>query len=235
MKTLIAVVNARSRSDWRNAIRSTWLPQVPRDRADVFFFVGRGEPLDYPEGVIELDCSDKYEHLPEKIRAISKWALEREYEYMLKLDDDVVVRPTSLLCSEYERYDYTGRSNRPESAYPIPYGFSYWLSKKCMSIVSQAALPGDGSNDDEKWVAFNLSQKGIRMRDDRRYFLHQWRLPDPEPLSRRPLRAPKRPVVVLPDPFGQTPGTFAWCVHLSVEQEDKIKEFHKLFSMYGEK
>lgn len=233
-KTLIAIVNARHRPEWRKAIRETWLPQVPRDRADAFFFVGRGEPLDDPEGVMELDCSDKYEHLPEKVRAVAQWALDHKFSYMVKLDDDVVLHPKGFLESGYDKFPYSGRSNRPESPYAIPYGFFYVLDKKSMEIVSKYDLPGDGSNDDEKHVAYNLSLHDIKLHDERRVFLHQFTMPNID-VSRRPLRAPNRPVPTMLWGPQQEPGTFAWCVHLCAEMDIKLNEHKKLFSLYGQK
>lgn len=233
MRTLIAVVNARSRDNWRNAVRSSWLSQVPNDKADAFFFVGRGAPISDLDHVVELDCSDNYEHLPEKVRAISRWALSKGYDYMLKCDDDVILRPKDWLVSGYDRQDYTGRSNRPESPYAIPMGFNYVMSKRCMEIIAVADLPGDGSLDDERWCAYNLSVRGINLTNDNRYFLWQTMLPREVPA--RPLRAPKRPVIdtSLWGPR-QADGTFSWCVHIN-DVAGRIDEFKKIFDIHGEK
>lgn len=233
-RTLIAIIHARHRKAWRDAVRSTWLPQVPQDKADAFFFVGQGEPLGDPEGVVQLACSDKYEHLPEKIRALCKWALEKGYGNLLKCDDDVLLRSKDFLSSGFEKYPYSGRSNRPESLYPIPMGFGYVLDQQCMNIIAQAALPGDGSNDDEKWVAYNLSQNGIFLQDEKRYYLHQMRLPIEEK-PRRSLRAPKRPVPDM-NQWGNTPnpGTFSYCVHIAGETAEKIEEYKKLWIRHRE-
>ena len=104
-----------------------------------------------------------------------------------------------------------------------------------MDIISFSDLPGDGSNDDEKWCAYNLSLQGVHLFDDKRYFLHQLRIFIPE-VARRPLRAPKRPIVDTSQ-WGpqQFPGTFAWCVHIAGELETKLEEYKKLFALYGEK
>lgn len=233
-RTLIAIIHARHRKEWRDAIRKTWLPQVPRDKADAFFFVGRGEPLGDPQGIVQLDCSDKYEHLPEKIKTLCKWALEKNYSHLLKCDDDVIMRPNDFLSSGFERYAYSGRSNRPESPYPIPYGFGYVLNRKCMDIIAKAELPGDGSLDDEKHCAYQLSKNGILLYDDRRYFLHQLRLPL-EDRPRRPLRAPKRPH---PDQsmWGNTPdpNAFSFCIHIGGEISDRLEEYNKLWIRHRE-
>ena len=61
MKTLIAIVHCRTRQLYMDAIRSTWLPLVPAETADIKFFVGKGECKDLPKDVVELDCGDGYE------------------------------------------------------------------------------------------------------------------------------------------------------------------------------
>jgi hypothetical protein len=230
VKTLIAVVNARHRqSTWAQVIRDTWMPFVPRDKADALFFVGRGEGI-VPADTIELDCDDTYQGLPEKIRAIVRWASEHEYEYMLKCDDDTVLDPGRLLDSGYELYPYTGRANRPpNNAVPfwVPMGFNYWLSKRCMEVLRDAPLPSEG-NDDERWVATNLFKAGICLKNDDRYRLHYGLLIN---LSRpirinRPLRNSINNAV---------PGEFSWCVFLEgnsgnrIPTESKLAEFKKVF------
>ena len=239
-RTLIAIINARHRKEWRKCIRESWLPQVPQDKADAFFFVGNGEPLGDPEGVVELDCPDTYFGLPEKIKSLCKWAHAKGYERLLKCDDDVMLRVNDYLNSGIERYPYSGRSNRPESPYAVPYGFCYTIDKKCMEIMSEESMPGTGShkhwhsNDDERWVAETLSQHGILLHDDRRYFLHQYRFPTEEK-ARRPLRAPKRPTVDQ-SLWGNRPdqGTVAYCVHVTAELEEKIAEYYKLWARHRE-
>jgi galactosyltransferase len=234
-KTLFAIISCRHRPQWRQLLRETWIKGVPRDRATALFFVGRGEPLvDSSSDTIELDCSDKYEHLPEKVRAICKWALEHNFSFMLKTDEDALLRPNDFLNSGYDRHEYSGRSNRPESPYPVPYGFGYCMSRKCMEIISKASLPSNGSLDDERFCAETLSQHNIFLHDDRRYFLHQLRIPIEE-RPRRPLRAPKRPH---PDQsmWGNTPdpNCFSFCVHVAAELEEKLEEYRKLWIRHRE-
>ena len=229
MKTLIAVVNARHRPEWLAAVRSSWMPKVPKDKADVFFFVGRGEPIEDLQDVVELDCSDKYEHMPEKIKTIAKWALEHAYEYMLKCDDDVILKPSAILASGYDTRDYTGRANRPPQPYVVPMGFCYWLSRKSMNVVAESPLPPDGSNDDEKWTAKHLWEHDIKLFDDRRYFLHLWKMCSPAADAKRSLRAPKRDKMFMPDIEASG---FSWCIHLAAEQYEKIAEFKKVYERY---
>lgn len=229
-KTLIAIVSARHRKEWRDAIRKTWLPLVPKDKADALFFVGRGEPLQ--EDIIELDCDDSYQGLPEKIRSIIKWAHKHEYEFMLKNDDDVVLKPVELLTSGYEQHQYSGRANRmpnENTPYTVPVGFNYWLSKKCMSILADAEIPKDWDNDDERWVAKILQENGIGLVDDRRYGIYCG-----DEIVQRPLR-PYRPLAPPPPPR-ITSEEFSWTVFLEANSgtgiplDKKIAEFYKLFN-----
>lgn len=235
MKSLIAVVNARTRPEWANAVRRSWLPQVPADKADVRFFVGRGgKPV--PADTVELDCDDSYQGLPEKVRAIFRWAYEREYGNVLKCDDDVILRPNALLDSGYDRFDYVGRENRkPTDLVPftVPMGFNYWLSNKAMSHVVGAELPKD-SNDDELWVARNLHEHSIHLRGDDRYRLHVGQLVN------RPIRV-NRPLRVGAQANPPVFGTFSWCIFLEgnsgnkIPLTTKIAEFDKVFEEHGEK
>jgi hypothetical protein len=233
MKTLIAVINARHRDEWRRAVRSTWLNQVPRDLCDAFFFMGNGEPREFQADEIALDCSDKYEHLPEKVRAITRWALERDYGHMLKCDDDVVLRPKALLSSGYELHDFSGKANRPPQPYVVSFGFNYWLSRKSMKIISEASLPEDGSNDDEKWVAKNLWDHNISLHDDDRYKLHTgWEVYPEFTVQRRALRVSRVPAAI------REPHILSRCIHIEdarVSQEQKLKEFNIVFLKYGER
>jgi hypothetical protein len=237
MKTLIAVVTARHRTAWQNAIRDTWLKLVPTTLADVRFFMGRGEPRVFLGDEIELECDDSYLGLPEKVREIARWALKNGYDFMLKCDDDTVIRPELLLTSGYEKYPYSGKTNRHLEGFNVPVGFNWWISKECMKIVSEAELP-PGDNDDEKWVAWNLHLHGIHLTHDHRYELYMGELPE-QPKSRlyRPLRPPKINSVVNRE-------TFSWTIFLEansgngIPMENKIKEFYhvwgRLYSHEGE-
>ncbi len=203
MKTLLAIVNARHRADWRDIIRKTWLPQVPRDHTDVFFFVGNGSPISDPEGVVELNCSDEYKNLPEKVRSIARWASEQGYDHVLKIDDDVVLRPQMFLGSGFDKHDFSGGVNRPGPC-PVTFGFCYILSRKSMELVKSHSLPHDF--DDEKWVAHVLHAHGIQLMNADGYTLHQ--------------RITDDPTVKI-----------ARCVHLDCThtQEQKLQEFQKIF------
>lgn len=235
-RSLIAVVNARSRQNtWANAVRNTWLTQMP-STVDAKFFVGRGSEQ-VPNDTVALDCDDSYAGLPNKVQEITRYAEKNGYDYVMKLDDDVVIKPKALLASGYDQHPYSGRANRrptDKEPYWVPMGFAYWLNKQCMSIVSAASLPMN--NDDERWVAENLNRHGIALHDDRHYHLYTGGLLDRPQRTNRPLRVGR----ALQDD-SRFDGGFAWCVFFEVggltqriPVEEKIKEFNRLHQKYGE-
>lgn len=238
-KVLLAIVNARHRKEWRQAVRSTWLPLVEkhRERLDAFFFVGRGsEDVSAPD-VVEVDAGDTYFDLPEKIRAIARWAKEHGYEYMAKCDDDVVLLPDLWLQSGFDKLPYSGRANRTPTAdnpFWVPMGFFYVFNKRAIDIVAQAEeLPHrwEKDNDDERWVAELLHKEGITLSDNVNYRLHYGEFKS-RPL-RDPVNAPHRPL--RPTIHSQHLGAFAWCIFLEGHSGDrvsidiKIDLFHKVF------
>jgi len=240
MKTLIAVVNARHRHAWREAIRSTWKPMVPEDRADVFFFQGRGETLEPKADEVFLDCDDSYYGLPNKVQEIMRWSLNTgKYDFTLKCDDDVVLDPFAFLDSGYDKYDFTGRENRPptpENPFWVPMGFNYVLSMRAKALVAAAELPHrwKGDNDDERWVSEVLCKGGIGLHSDSNYRLH-YGTPDNRPLRPRDPNAPNRPL--RPSPIGIHPTAFSWCIFMeglsgsTIPLEIKIREFHRVFEL----
>jgi len=225
--SLIAIVSCHTHKEWRDAIRSTWLSMVP-EGTDVRFFLGRGEHTDQPDEIV-LDCDDSYQGLPEKVQCIVKWALDNNYHYALKLDDDVVLNPIAMLNSGYEKYPYVGLdAHRPvpiSRPYFVAGGFAYWMDKVCMEHVSAAQLPSN--NYDEGWVAKVLYEHGIELHIDQRYTISVCRvLPS---VDKRRIAPRIRPDPVL--------GAFAWCIYfepngsIRYSTQTKIEEFKRVFAV----
>ena len=225
-RSLIAVVSAHTRKAWRDAIRSTWLPMVP-EGTDVRFFLGRGETTTQPDEVV-LDCDDSYLGLPEKVQCIVRWAHDKGYSHVLKLDDDVVLAPKAMLDSGYDKFPYVGlgahRPIPPTRPYFVAGGFAYWMDMTSMEYVIAAQLPPN--NYDEGWVAGVLHEHGIELHADPRYSMAVCRtLPS---VDKRRLAHRTRP-----DPV---PGTFAWCIYFEpnggtrFSTQTKIDEFKRVFA-----
>jgi hypothetical protein len=215
MKTLIAIVTCHTRQDWADMVRKTWVRLVP-NTVDVRFFVGRStKHLSSPD-TINLDCSDAYDGLPNKVQEIIRWALANDYDFMLKCDDDVVIHPEHLLASDYSQFDFTGHQCAEDNQ--VPWGFNYWLSKKAMQIMSEQVLPQ--GNNDEAWVSHTLNRHGLLLHHEERFCLHYGRNLGMQH-SRRPLRKP----LEKPDS-----DYFSWCMHNhDVDKCVIFDEFRRIF------
>jgi hypothetical protein len=229
-KILIGIINCHSREVYANAIRSTWLPLVPKG-IDVIFFRGNGAIREPKEDEVFLDCEDDYQSLPSKVKAVIQWALERDYGHVVKCDDDTVLIPEEFLISGFTKHDFVGNAVYSKDSVSVPWGFLYTLSKKSMELVSNAPLPRN--NNDEHWISNILAQHGISLYVDNRYFLHEGKREDFIEPNKRSLRIPPRTV----NQYTLVPaeGTFAWCIHIpwqghrTTPDAVNIAEFKKVF------
>ena len=228
MKTLIALINCHARPQYADAQRETWIPSLAAG-LDYRFFLGQGNREPKADEVF-LPCDDSYRGLPNKVQETVRWALSYGYDYMLKIDDDVVLKPSSFAVSGYHNYDFTGHTNEDRQAVVAPWGFCYTLSRRAMEKVAQAALPPN--NNDEVWVANTLAQHGITLHNENRYHLHRGHRQDFTQRTIRPLRAPRRdrPMDEVTPQNG-----IAYCVFLhwqgyhATPDEVNIKEYYRLF------
>ena len=230
MKVLIAVVTCHSRLAYQQCIRETWLPLV--HGADVRFFFGPSTREPKTDEVF-VDCDDSYEGLPSKVRGIVRWALEKGYDYVCKLDDDVVVRPEQFLSTINQHYDFIGHCNDVRQ-YPVPFGFAYWLSRRSMQLVADASLPAD--NNDEAWVSSILSKSGIALHHESRYVMYVGKREDFVPNKPRALRAPPRTRYIEKNVDYSTAVAlcmfFNWNGHRCTPDERIIEEMRKVFKEY---
>lgn len=235
MKVLLCIVSCHSREEFSNAIRATWLPLAPPE-LDVKFFRGRGATREPNSDEVFLDCGDAYLDLPEKIKAIVTWAYDHGYDYVAKVDDDVVVKPREWY-NGFVRTEFSGWKDpgcKPGEI-ETPWGFFYVLNRRCMELIKNAPLPGRvGSvsphihGNDEAWVSTVLHCNNIFLHSDNRYFLYLGERPEPK----RPLRAPYRP---RPMPKAPVSDWFATCIYLNwtgwhnTGPEAILREFHRIF------
>lgn len=177
-----------------------------------------------------LECDDSYCGLPSKVQAACRWALKQGYDYIAKVDDDVILFPREFRDSNFQNYDFVGHTNNDHAAIKVPWGFCYILSKKAMEIMSVAQLPQN--NNDEAWCAYTLSAHGILLHHESRYHLYRGRREDFITPTKRPLRAPKRPGCV---PLGAPKDCIAYAIFLhwygyhATPDEINIKEYYKLY------
>ena len=160
MKALIAVYTC-SRPKYQERLKTlqdTWIP-LAAPYHDIRVFDGA-----------RLGVSDDYWSLPQKTKALCKYAIQHEYDYLLKVDDDTYVHPDKLSIPSA---DYTGiriKANdlgfpptfptMPKGTYPYDYasGGAYWLSRKAMEIIVATDI-NDWAED--RWVGQALARNGI--------------------------------------------------------------------------
>ncbi len=125
MKILFAVETCIAHTDRDAVIRETW----GKDLGNLVFFNG---PM--------LNVADDYLSLPFKTQAICRWAAERDYDFLARIDTDTFVHVPRLLASGFEQWDYSGYVR--EDFYPLYcYGPCYWLSRKAFTEVGKADWP----------------------------------------------------------------------------------------------
>lgn len=171
MKILFAIISCHKNALRRQAQRDTWVPFL---NADYKFFLGDGDSELKPDEV-QLECPDHYEGLPEKVQAVCRWALENEYDYICKVDDDVYIFPERLLKSEFREHAYSGRLNGSRGpSFPNGYcsGFTYWINAKCAEILANAKTDPKVPFEDV-WVGSTLTAAGIPIYETWHYAILQ--------------------------------------------------------------
>ncbi|HEY3704503.1 MAG TPA: hypothetical protein VGL22_05540, partial [Terracidiphilus sp.] len=96
-----------------DAIRDTWAKDIAAYPFVTFrFFYGKpagGYPRAALPDEVFLDVPDDYEHLPHKTHGIARWALEHEYDFLYKGDDDTAVYVDRLVRELLtNRIEYAG-------------------------------------------------------------------------------------------------------------------------------
>lgn len=136
----------------RRAARLTWWKELPAN-VEAFFAVGHG-PACNEAGVVQLDAPDDYEHLPAKTIAGIRWALaNREWDYLVKVDDDTYVHGARLAqyCNKLPRgmADIHGGASQPRD-FNLCGGAGYILSRAMAEkVAADEAIPAEGLEDRE--------------------------------------------------------------------------------------
>jgi hypothetical protein len=161
MNLLIAVTTCAARRHQADAQRSTWA----RNLANVRFFVG---DIEARENEISLPVDDSYAALPHKVQHMNRWALENNYDAVLKIDDDVYIVSDRLNRLVIDR-DYVGNFRAPTGSSPAPYasGFAYFLGKRAMTAIANGPFPDDINED--RWVGNTLASPTYTKYDDKRF------------------------------------------------------------------
>ena len=142
MKALIAVMGAEvhSQNGIQQASRETWAKDISLF-ADFRVFVGQGE-MPLKEDEVRVDVPDIKDYILYKVVALLRWALERNYEHILKIDTDLFVNCTEMVRENYSGIDYVGSPvgklgeyYAGTNCYGFLQGSATWLSAKAAKIV----------------------------------------------------------------------------------------------------
>lgn len=160
-KFLIAIVSCEKYKNRVQMMEETWLPTARKAGLDIQVFTGT-----------ILGVPDDYASLPMKTKALCKWALEKGYDFILKMDDDTYKHVNKFfpIFLDYAGIripandggsSILGIPPAPKGTYPYDYasGGAYWLSRRSMEIIMNAPFNGDWAED--RWVGNTLAKAGI--------------------------------------------------------------------------
>jgi hypothetical protein len=153
-------------------IRDSWLKNIT---IDYKFFYGFSQSRKPYADEIFLPCPDDYHHSYEKIRGVIKYALDHNYDYLIKIDDDCYVY-WDRLAGNLPTGDYVGsgrgfavKDNFSTFRSDFAPGFTYSLSRKAMGIL--LASPAGPAWAEDRWVGETLRKRGIPLTIEERFHL----------------------------------------------------------------
>lgn len=145
-------------NDRIQAVRDTWWKDIAAFAPNVEgrFFYGQGTEAQTSDEVI-LPVGNTYADLPAKTIAICKWALDNNFDFVLKLDDDSVCyidRAVREVLNN-RHMDYGGYCHCEIASG----GPGYWLSKRAMREVVKAGPQNHWAED--QTVGITLAHANI--------------------------------------------------------------------------
>lgn len=116
------------------------------------------------EDEIILHASDKYEHMPLKLKGALRWSLIHNFEFVFVCLTDTYVSIVRLLHSDFENYEWCGTSNGPGTA--LGGGPGMWLNRRAVEFLVNAPITSWAY---DQWVGEVLRRKEVPLTNDRRY------------------------------------------------------------------
>lgn len=105
-----AIMSCRPNREKQAIQRNTWIQDMRRAGLTYAFIegdIGRSDCL--VDDRLLLNCRDEYEFLAGKTLAIVRWVYyNTNFDYLLKVDDDVILNPAKLMQFAYHKYNYIG-------------------------------------------------------------------------------------------------------------------------------
>lgn len=113
------------------------------------------------EDEILLAVSDRYEHMPLKVKETLRWSLGHNFDFVFVCLTDTYVSIERLLHSGFENCDYCGTAY-----YVVGGGPGMWLSKRAIECLVNAPVTNWAY---DKWIGEVLLAKEVPMVNDKRY------------------------------------------------------------------
>lgn len=162
---LVGVCSARPNFERRQAVRESWMSRPAKDIA-VVFFVGQGDhPLEDTGDIVAVQARDDYNHLPEKVQEFFRVALERDFDWLFKCDDDTYVELSRLHELAFAGHDLVGNDFVESRGTPSG-GAGYLLTRRLATLLaSEPHFPKTGAEDvlvGDVARALGASLKGTR-------------------------------------------------------------------------
>lgn len=151
MRVLVALITCKlpsySAKRWR--CEETWAKHLPR----AWNFLSVDGDL--------FETGDEYDSLSDKVQRTCRFAEKGDYDWLLKVDDDVWLKPNQLILPDR---DYAGHVLfHPD--YDFCSGGCYWLSRTALEIVASASRNRENPWAEDQWVGELLWQEGFRPLD----------------------------------------------------------------------
>lgn len=148
VRILVGICSSIKTRERREAVRETWLSH-PQSNIDCLFFIGDDSPLEEPEqDVVVLRANDDYDHLPEKVLAFFRHALQYyDFDWLFKCDDDTYLDLSRLQSLIEPGIDFIGDESLDRRGSPSG-GAGYFLSRTLVEkIVHHPDIPSTGAED----------------------------------------------------------------------------------------
>ena len=145
---LVGICSGQNQTARRAAVRDTWLRR-PQNGVDCLFFVGGEQPPAGEENdTVALPARDDYGHLPEKVLAFFRYALEHyDFDWLFKCDDDTYVCLDRLPSLGDPAYGLIGDEMLGFRDAPSG-GAGYMLTRSMVGkIAAVSGIPAEGAED----------------------------------------------------------------------------------------
>lgn len=152
---LVAVVTCGMRKRYADAQRKTWAQHAWF--GDVRFFLAK-QTREPEADEVFLEVDDEYGSLPKKVQAVHRWACDNGYDWVLKLDDDVLLFPTRVIRP---KGGYAGWIQEPQGGFVYCAGMAYWLARREMEIMADAPIAETVTGED-LWTGIILQAHGVK-------------------------------------------------------------------------